>query len=200
MAWCQNPETAPSRPARPFWLHGFQVCPLTCSRRLGQGLTRHLLMSLLSICSWALGEEKEPLTVWGGRWIRGAQRNGGGLSGAEKGSRRGPGCRSGLLPEEGTVAACPSSLLTRLAGPASGGCAPVSLNAASRRDGMAFGLFVKVRISGRGGAWPGSSRVGVQPRGGSAPRRPRCEWRAAPHSWAEADGVMKPQTSPSPGS
>lgn len=62
----QNPETAPSRPARPFWLHGFQVCPLTCSRRLGQGLTRHLLMSLLSICSWALGEEKEPLTVWGG--------------------------------------------------------------------------------------------------------------------------------------
>lgn len=66
MAWCQNPETAPSRPARPFWLHGFQVCPLTCSRRLGQGLTRHLLMSLLSICSWALGEEKEPLTVWGG--------------------------------------------------------------------------------------------------------------------------------------
>lgn len=91
MAWCQNPETAPSRPARPFWLHGFQVCPLTCSRRLGQGLTRHLLMSLLSICSWALGEEKEPLTVWGGRWIRGAQRNGGGLSSAEKGSWGGAG-------------------------------------------------------------------------------------------------------------
>lgn len=61
MAQCRNPEMVPGRLARPFWLCGFQACPLACSR----GLTRHLLTSLLSICSWALGEEKEPLSVRG---------------------------------------------------------------------------------------------------------------------------------------
>lgn len=48
------------------------------------------------------------------------------------------------------MAACPSSLLTRLAGPASGGCAPSPQTPLHSETELARGLFVKVRFSCRG--------------------------------------------------